>query len=522
MIEYVLQWLENAGITDILVVSTPESSSKLSHYLSKVYETTQTIGSHIELVCPPAAYGTADALRAVKDKISHDFFVVPCDIITNYPLERLMDSFRLSDAAISAVFSTKLKHEYSTSMTNGGVKVKEPKTFTGLDADNKRLLALDIKQPTLNSGGGIGGVGADDRYNHVAIHMPILEEYGTVNIYSDLHDVHVYLIKRWVLDWICEYDEIENLREDVLPLLVKCQFSESMRSKVNLMRHLPELFSYQQDFCDLSEEQLYLSPAMRYLSIDDTTAAVTTTTSTSTVATGDRKEQKLTPGPPITTASQSPVPSASSKIGHLGSTTSKHDTRISAIKCLANVNVTADTLTPIKVASPPLLPSSSSAVVAPINSNNHAVNDSCSYYCVRVNTIPAYFDLHRHIDHPLSSPRIASTAEISPNAQVGPDSIVGEGTKIGERTSVKKTVIGSHCVIGKFVKLSNSIIMDYVVIEDGAKLENCIVSSGANLGAKCNLRDCEIGSRFSVSSGTSAKGERLLESRTMLTEEEDY
>lgn len=52
-------------------------------------------------------------------------------------------------------------------------------------------------------------------------------------------------------------------------------------------------------------------------------------------------------------------------------------------------------------------------------------------------------------------------------AQISADSQVAASTRVGDRTSVKKSVIGTHCVIGKNVKISGCVIMDYVVINDG-------------------------------------------------------
>ena len=91
---------------------------------------------------------------------------------------------------------------------------------------------------------------------------------------------------------------------------------------------------------------------------------------------------------------------------------------------------------------------------------------SITNHCVRVNTVPAYFEMNRQMNKDFNGLRIAATAEISPNAQIGPDSIVGKGTKVNERCSIKKSVVGMHCTIGKTVKLTNCVIMDYVTIED--------------------------------------------------------
>ena len=67
MISHVLQWLEEGGISEILVVVPSEVESKVANYLTKVYEVS---ASNIRVEWSVVdAYGTAEALRIVRDKI---------------------------------------------------------------------------------------------------------------------------------------------------------------------------------------------------------------------------------------------------------------------------------------------------------------------------------------------------------------------------------------------------------------------------------------------------------------------
>ncbi|KAG8953952.1 hypothetical protein FRC04_000936 [Tulasnella sp. 424] len=57
---------------------------------------------------------------------------------------------------------------------------------------------------------------------------------------------------------------------------------------------------------------------------------------------------------------------------------------------------------------------------------------------------------------------------IDPKAQISSDSMVGPSTKIAERTSIKKSVIGSHCVIGRNLRIFGCVLIDHVVVKDGS------------------------------------------------------
>jgi NDP-sugar pyrophosphorylase family protein len=67
IIANVLQWLEDAGIVDVLVVARSNAATQLQHYLTKVYES-QCSTSRIEVVATQE-FGTADVLRSLKDRI---------------------------------------------------------------------------------------------------------------------------------------------------------------------------------------------------------------------------------------------------------------------------------------------------------------------------------------------------------------------------------------------------------------------------------------------------------------------
>jgi NDP-sugar pyrophosphorylase family protein len=70
MLSYILQWLERAGIKDVLVIAPQESEAALNNYLTKVYE---SHAMRIESVVASGIYGTCDALRVAKDKIKVRF-----------------------------------------------------------------------------------------------------------------------------------------------------------------------------------------------------------------------------------------------------------------------------------------------------------------------------------------------------------------------------------------------------------------------------------------------------------------
>ena len=54
------------------------------------------------------------------------------------------------------------------------------------------------------------------------------------------------------------------------------------------------------------------------------------------------------------------------------------------------------------------------------------------------------------------------------------------------------------------------------------RLEGCIISNGAHIKSKSSLKDCEVGTKYIVDAGTSAKGEQFIESRVISADEEGF
>ncbi|KAK3870672.1 hypothetical protein Pcinc_024117 [Petrolisthes cinctipes] len=117
--------------------------------------------------------------------------------------------------------------------------------------------------------------------------------------------------------------------------------------------------------------------------------------------------------------------------------------------------------------------------------------------CVRVNTIPTYWDINRRmyslIDKVLpglSEPRRHPSAQIHEKAQVSEDSVVGAGTLVSEKTNITSCVLASHCRVDPMARLSNSVLAHHTAITSGCVVENSLVR--ASLNHKCVLKNCIV------------------------------
>ena len=58
-----------------------------------------------------------------------------------------------------------------------------------------------------------------------------MQEHPNLKLFSNLMDAHFYIFEKWVVDFIAQDDSFSALKGEVLPYLVKKQFSKVNISK---------------------------------------------------------------------------------------------------------------------------------------------------------------------------------------------------------------------------------------------------------------------------------------------------
>ncbi|KAI8367645.1 nucleotide-diphospho-sugar transferase [Radiomyces spectabilis] len=201
IISYTLDWLEKAGVHDaiVLIQASGNAPQKLSAYLARGY----TGNLHCTVVSVPEDSGTADALRSVSDKIDKDFIVVPCDLLTELNPRELLDLHRVRNPTVTALF-------YAPSTSEANADDLLP--YVGIDPTRQALVYKAAR--------------ADDE--DFSIRMSLLHKFARVQVHTDLQDAHLYIFKKWVLDMVVDKENISSISEDLIPMLVKCQYQKKL------------------------------------------------------------------------------------------------------------------------------------------------------------------------------------------------------------------------------------------------------------------------------------------------------
>ncbi len=225
LLYYPVTWLQQSGVSgtrdsylrhfifliDIILVAHHSLHSRLTQFIKlQISEG----GSHIEILSLEGmGNGTIDALRAARPKLHSDFILLSCDLITEFPLYKLIDQHRTNDALVTmllAASQSSMKGEENARYGN----LEDNEVFAGTDESRKKLLYL---------------VGKADVEDTLDFKMSLLNKHHCILLKSNLIDTHCYIFRREFLEILDngsvfgKHYNMFSVREELLPRLVRKQ-----------------------------------------------------------------------------------------------------------------------------------------------------------------------------------------------------------------------------------------------------------------------------------------------------------
>ncbi|KAF7652969.1 hypothetical protein LDENG_00088860 [Lucifuga dentata] len=211
---YPLNLLERVGFEEVIVITTKEVQKMMSTDPKMKLE----VKMKLDVVCiqEDGDMGTADALRHIQQKIKTDILVVSCDLITDVALHEVVDLFRAHNATLAMLMSK--AHEFTETVPGqkGKKKTAEQRDFVGVDESGKRLLFM-ANEADLEEG--------------LSIRKSIMRKHPRMHIKTGLVDAHLYCLKKAVVDFLTENKSISSICGELVPYLVRKQFSKTTNSQ---------------------------------------------------------------------------------------------------------------------------------------------------------------------------------------------------------------------------------------------------------------------------------------------------
>lgn len=154
--------------------------------------------------------GTAESLILAKDKLVSDLIVLSCDVVTDYPLNKLITLYRDQNPSLIALIST--RNPTATTRSYGSSKNRSEKDLIGVAG--KRLVFFNSES---------------DFGQSIPFSCSMIRKCGDIQIFSNYFDAHVYVFRKGVIDALVREGVITSIKGEFLPHLVGKQFLDGNR-----------------------------------------------------------------------------------------------------------------------------------------------------------------------------------------------------------------------------------------------------------------------------------------------------
>lgn len=155
-------------------------------------------------------WGTADSLKHISNRLVTDLLVVSGDLITNVNVNNLLNLYRKHDAALATLFFDNGPEEW-IELPGPKTKAKPDRDLVCIDKETQRLVFL---------------ASASDFEEQVTLPRVIIKKFGSISMYSRLLDAHLYVMKKWVIDYLVDADRFISVKGELVPYIVKKQLTK--------------------------------------------------------------------------------------------------------------------------------------------------------------------------------------------------------------------------------------------------------------------------------------------------------
>ena len=405
--------------------------------------------------------GTAEILRLpeVRNAITGDFIVLPCDLVCELSGERLLKAWMVKAASLTNLlgasrFTNGIQSHHSGGLgvwyeTKAGSVVKGEETDFIATTPLRELSAKPLKDSIFPEVAKLVQSMPTDSLNDLTeerkalpIRHGLMKAYPRVRMLTTHRDAHLYIFPHWILDFVRDNERMESISEDVVGWWAKAGWQTGLAQKLHIDTICPRLHP---------EEESQSTPESVDSAHDPNTASQT---------------------------SKKPLPSSLSarqlKTKDKGSSddqTSEYD--VPPILAYLHSNHEKDSSGLTRRVDTAQLLLAVSLQLAKLPSLEEAAGEAASPFA--------------HAKKLTYPEGVKSRTTITKQ-----DSLIGENVTVEEKTSIKESVIGANCQINEGAKLSQCLLMEGVVVGKGCKLTKCILGKRCVIGDGSVLTDCEV------------------------------
>jgi translation initiation factor eIF-2B subunit gamma len=482
MVWYPLDWCYRMGITNITLITPPESKKAIENAMATNPHLTSLPLPRASVLAPTdisMTSGTGEVFRQpeVVKAVEEDFIILPCDLVSELEGTTLVQEWMVqqvgSQSSIADLHGDSHEGEAIDSRgalgmwydTTGEDAIKKEETDFIMTAPPKKPITPQPTSSIQQATSQLLTAMPTDSFKDLVearksyqLRYAALRQFGRVNIRTSYRDSHVYFFPQWAIRFM-QNERYDSIGEDVVGWWAKSTWQPGLAEKLGL-RNILQRGASQQSKGDVYDDSVEPLDEVDTSAVDYSSTITQTRTRESV-----RSEVTLAQGQVEAPLSVPPILA----YVHSSITSGPLIKRVDTTKALLAVS--------LKIAK---LPAASIAEKGTVVS-------------------------------PLAHPqKIAHPDNIPKMTRVEADTcLLAENVTIGEKCGIKESVIGAGCTIGTGVKLTKCLLMEDVMVGDNVTLTNCVlgrrckVEGGPRKGdERTELDECEIQGGFVVAWGS--------------------
>ncbi|KAF7547542.1 hypothetical protein G7046_g8971 [Stylonectria norvegica] len=491
MVWYPIDFCYRMGITSITLVCPPSASEAITTALNTNIYLTGLPLPRPDILAPVELdqnTGTAEILRLpeIRELISGDFIVLPCDLVCEIGGEKLLQAWMVKSASLTDLLGTSKLSNGHQSQHSGGLGVwYDSKSTTPVKKENTDFIATTPLAPSPTPGpkGSLTSNLAklvysmptdslndltDDRKG-LPVRHGLMRAHSRIRMFTTHRDAHIYIFPHWILDFVKENDRLESIGEDVIGWWAKAGWQTGLAEKLQMHTICGQGRVEDNTDSNLGGEasprdSTPPSPVDKLQTSEQAFSSNTTTVGT---------ESRIIVTGAATSPSRSPEAEVPPILAYVHKAKGDDPTirRVDTAQLLLAIS--------LQLAK---LPSLEETGGEPSSPYAHA----------------------RKVAYPEG---VKSRTTITKH-----DTLIAENVTVEEKTSIKECVVGANSQINEGAKLYQCLLMDGVVVGKACKLTRCILGKRCVIGAGSVLTDCEVQENLLVEPRTDDKDNKLMSS----------
>ncbi|TDZ15195.1 Translation initiation factor eIF-2B subunit gamma [Colletotrichum orbiculare MAFF 240422] len=486
MVWYPIDFCYRTGITNITLICPSSAEQALTTALNTNPYLTALPLPRPDILAPKdldQTTGTADILRLpeVKELVTSDFVILPCDLICEIAGEKLLQAWMVKGASIADVlgaprFSGSKSHSFS-----GGLGMwYETKTATPVKGEETDFVAIT---PSASSTIAPPKGSLLPHLSNLVYSMPtdslkdlteekkglpirhgLMRSHPRIRMLTTHRDAHLYILPRWIMDFVEKNERLENISEDVIGWWAKSGWQKGLPEKL----HLDEILRRDSEDDDDSVPESVTSPH------DDEPEQSHTTGGVEDSNPAERNEKDA-----CSRAEELTIPPMLAYV-HPSQADAPLVRRVDTAQLLLNVS--------LQLAKLPSVEEMGSEAASPFA---HA----------------------KKVAYPEGVKGRTTITKA--------DSLVAENVTVEEKVAIKESVVGANCQLNEGAKLLQCLLMEGAIVGKNCKLTRCILGKRCVIGDGSVLTNVEVQENLLVEAKTEEKDTKLMSSDGLEATEEE-